>query len=211
MEWISEMAVAFSMRSRESSDVRRVGRTAEDASEARWMEAFSRGDASGATPLYQRHGERMKSVARNLMGNEPDAEDAVQEAFLKAYRSARDFRGGSKVSTWLYRLLVNTCYDSLRKRRRRGELQTLEDAAEAQSMAVPAEDHASRLALERSLARIGERRRTAFLLFAVEGFTHGEIGEILEVSESGSKSLVFEARKQLQRLRVEGPDEKETP
>ncbi len=61
----------------------------------------------------------MKSVAANILGNPADAEDAVQEAMLKAYRGVSRFRGGASVSTWLYRILLNTCYDSLRQSRRR--------------------------------------------------------------------------------------------
>jgi RNA polymerase sigma factor (sigma-70 family) len=59
----------------------------------------------------------MKSIAFNLLGNAADAEDAVQEAFLKIYRGAKTFRGGAAFSTWAFRVMVNTCYDALRRRR----------------------------------------------------------------------------------------------
>jgi RNA polymerase sigma-70 factor (ECF subfamily) len=120
------------------------------------------------------------------------------------HRSARGFRGASKVSTWLYRLLVNTCHDLLRSRRRRGEVDILSDDSALAPPRDPAADHALRLLLERSLSRIGARPRTAFLLYAVEGFTHKEIGEILQISENGSKSLLFEARRQLMPLLLRG-------
>ncbi|HEY1434331.1 MAG TPA: sigma-70 family RNA polymerase sigma factor, partial [Thermoanaerobaculia bacterium] len=61
----------------------------------------------------------MKSIAMNLLGNAADAEDAVQEAFLKVHRGAARFRGGSSLSTWAHRILVNTCYDAMRRGRRR--------------------------------------------------------------------------------------------
>jgi RNA polymerase sigma-70 factor (ECF subfamily) len=192
------MAVADSLR-REELHVQPHEAPA-DIEDVRCVRACARGDFAGLATLYERHGARMKSIAWNLTGNTADAEDAVQETFLKVHRSASGFRGGSAVSTWLYRLLVNTCYDLLRKRRRRDEVSPPEEVLEGLLPGSPGEDVALRVALERSLARIGERPRTAFLLYAVEGFTHREIGEILEISESGSKSLLFEARRQLQPL-----------
>ncbi len=94
----------------------------------------------------------MKSLARNLLGNAADAEDAVQETFLKVYRGVRDFKGGAAVSTWAFRILLNTCYDAMRRRRRHPE-----DAAS------------------------GDR----------------EAGEVLDVPEATSRTLLFSARRRL--------------
>ena len=78
-------------------------------------------DTTAFEELYRSQGSRMKSVAMNLLGNTSDAEDAVQEAFLKLHRSWTSFKGESLLSTWLYRILVNTCYDMGRRRKRRPE------------------------------------------------------------------------------------------
>jgi RNA polymerase sigma-70 factor (ECF subfamily) len=157
--------------------------------------------------LYSLHGERMKSVARNLLGRDSDAEDAVQETFLKVYRGAASFRGGSALSTWMYRILVNNCYDSLRRRQRRSEdpIEAPErpdaaPAASAASASIAAEDHPLRLAIEQSLEKIAPRQRTVFLLSAVEGFSHREIAQVLDVSEGASRTLLFEAKRRLQEL-----------
>ncbi len=138
----------------------------------------------------------MKSIAANLLGNVADAEDAVQEAMLKAYRAAPRFRGGASLSTWLHRILVNTCYDFLRRNRRRAE------GPMPASIAIePAggADHSLRLAIEAALARLDERERTAFLLCEVEGFSHREAAEILDVPEAASRGLLFRARRRLQK------------
>jgi len=145
--------------------------------------------------LYETHEARMKSLAWNLLGNAADAEDAVQEAFLKVYRGARAFRGRSAFSTWIYRVLVNTCYDLLRKRRPGHET----GAADSVDLhAAPASDHPLRLSLEQCLSRLRPRHRSVFLLFEVEGFTHKEIGEILDMPEGTSKTLLFNAKRELQ-------------
>ena len=91
------------------------------AGEDQLLESCRRGDVAAFERLYRMHGERMKSVALNLLRRESDAEDAVQETFLKVYRGAASFRGGAALSTWIYRILVNTCYDLLRRRKRRPE------------------------------------------------------------------------------------------
>ena len=126
------------------------------------------------------------------------ADDITQETFLKAYRAARSFRAGASVATWLYRILVNACYDQLRGRRRRAEGPLPEPSAPA---ALPAgeRDHPLRLAIESALGGLPERERAAFLLCEVEGFSHREAAEILEVPEATSRTLLFRARRELQR------------
>jgi RNA polymerase sigma-70 factor (ECF subfamily) len=142
----------------------------------------------------------MKSIAANLLGDLADAEDAVQDTFVKIYRGAASFRGGSSFSTWVYRVLVNSCYDLLRKRRRRPEPPTTRQAgSEAFPLVAPATDHPLRLSLEACLKDLHPKRRAVFLLFEVEGFTHREVGDILGFPEGTSRTLLFEARRELQR------------
>jgi RNA polymerase sigma-70 factor, ECF subfamily len=139
----------------------------------------------------------MKSIAMNLLGSAADAEDAVQEAFLKIHRSASGFRGGAALSTWAHRILVNACYDMMRRGRRRPEAPLPDDAA---LPAPPERDHPLRLSLERALTRLEARERTAFLLCEVEGLSHRETAQILGVSENASRTLLFRAKRRLQRL-----------
>ena len=166
------------------------------------LEGCRAGDLDAFERLYQMHAPRMKSIAWNLLRNTDDAEDAVQEAFLKIYRGAKDFRGGAAFSTWTYRVLVNTCYDLLRRKKSRPVTSSLDAAVDSGRPPVaiePGGDHPLRLALEKAVARLKPRHRAVFLLFAVEGFTHGEIGRILGIPEGTSKTFLFEAKKKLQR------------
>src|ERR1035441_5897324 len=68
--------------------------------------------------VYLQHGGRLKSIAWRILGNRPDAEDAVQETFLKLYRGIEAFHAESNLGTWLCRILINACHDLARKRRR---------------------------------------------------------------------------------------------
>ena len=170
--------------------------------DAKLAEGCKSGCVAAYEQLYNAHGARMKSIALNILGNTSDAEDAVQETFLKIYRSVDRFKGESAFTTWIYRILVNACHDLVRKRQRRNpEVQETElEPGTLELSAVNPADHPLRLALENSLKKLSDRNRTVFLLFEVEGFKHREIAEILNIPEGTSKNLLFEAKKELQRL-----------
>ena len=164
------------------------------------VEACTRGSLSAFERLYKQHGGRMKSIACNLMGNTSDAEDAVQESFLKVYRSIGSFQGYSSLSTWIYRILVNTCLD-LKRKQRRQELP--ESGSSAEDLAHPSglsSNQPLRLTLEKIVGSLDERSRNVFLLFEVEGFRHAEIAEMLSISEAASKVALFQAKRELRGL-----------
>lgn len=156
------------------------------------------GDRSAFEELYRSHGARMKSVAANVLGDPAEAEDAVQEAFVKIFRSAGSFEGRSRFSTWIYRVVVNCCYDLLRRRRPTVPLDG--GPVDPAGLEAASPDPALRRALEQGLRSLPPRQRSAFVLFAVEGFSHREIAEILDVSPGNSKTLVFDAKRRLARL-----------
>lgn len=158
------------------------------------------GDLSAFEQLYQMHAARMKSIACNLLRNASDAEDAVQETFLKTYRGVANFKGSSSLSTWIYRILVNVCYDLRRRRGRSREISGETTPGHELDAPGGVTDHPLRLTLEACLDRLSPRPRTVFVLFEVEGFRHREIAEILEIPEGTSKNLLFEAKRELRRL-----------
>src|SRR5689334_19023994 len=90
-------------------------RAADYASEADLLAACRRQDVRAFEYLYETHGARLKSMAFHLVGNRQDAEDAVQETFVKLYRAIHGFHGQSSLKTWLCRILINVCYDLGRK------------------------------------------------------------------------------------------------
>ena len=160
------------------------------------------GNLQGYEQLYQWQGPRMKNLARNLLGSPADAEDAVQETFLKIQRSVASFRGQSSFVTWSFRVLVNTCHDLRRARVRhkdrvKEEFNSLPPGNELRATA----SHPSlRMALERALARLTPHQRDVFLLYEVEGFRHAEIAGMLAISETASKNTLFQAKKNLRAL-----------
>src|SRR5258708_5407008 len=147
----------------------------------------------------------MKNLAGNILGSSADAEDAVQETFLKVQRGIGSFRGQSSFVTWTFRVLVNTCYDARRSRLRKKEVRTddeqqHDDAAPWPEPRATVAHPSLRLALERALATLTRHQRDVFLLYEVEGFHHAEISALLEISEAASKNALFQAKKNLRQM-----------
>lgn len=172
--------------------------TSPGSDDLRIAEACAAGDPHAFEEIYRRFGERMKSVAWNHLGNPSDAEDAVQETFLKIHRAASTYTGEASLSTWAYRILVNTCYDLLRRRKRRIDEAPIGELAETAQRTAPAVDDAKRITLRKLLDELPEQRRTVFSLFEIEGLSHAEIGSILGISEGNSKWILFATKKELQ-------------
>lgn len=163
--------------------------------------ACQAGEMRGYERLYALHGKRMKSIARNLLGSTTDAEDAVQETFLKVQRSIVTFRGQSSFVTWTFRILINTCYDVRRSRMRKKEIASEgTDDAPMPEQRAPGSHPSLKLALERALAKLTDHQRQVFLLYEVEGFRHAEIAAMLEMTETASKNTLFQAKRNLRTM-----------
>ena len=146
--------------------------------------------------LYRLLESRMKSIAFNHLGSRAEAEDAVQETFLKIHRAGATYSGEASVSTWACRILINTCYDILRKRMRRPEEAPIDAVAETHRAASP--DDAKRITLRKLLDNLPTQKRTVFTLFEIEGLSHAEIAQVLDISEANSKWILFSTKKELQ-------------
>jgi RNA polymerase sigma-70 factor (ECF subfamily) len=166
--------------------------------DARLARQIETGNVSAFEEMYRAHASRVFNVAWRMLGNAADAEDALQEVFLQAYRKIGGFKGESALGTWLYRMAVNLCLDRLRSRAGRDGRQTgsLEDSP-PKAASTTREMIVNRLDLERAIARLPDGARAAFVLHDVEGFAHQEVGSILGVSEGTSKSQVHKARMKL--------------
>jgi len=205
---ISHLPVMREIRVEPSGLAQSGGSPAADFSvdDAVLASACQSGDLRAFERLYHLHGSRMKSVARNLLGTTSDAEDAVQDTFVKIQRSIASFRGQSSFATWTFRILINTCYDLRRSRLRKKEVaQEGPDEESPRPEPRAAVTHPSlRIALERALGQLTRHQRDVFLLYEVEGFRHSEIATILEISETASKNTLFQAKKNL-RAMLEAP------
>jgi len=131
-----------------------------------------------------------------LTGAVADAEDAVQETFLRAWRFIGSFRGQSAVSTWLCRIAINASRDLAHKRR--GE-PLLEEQVRGEA-ADPAPDPGTRRQLMRALRRLSEGYREVLVMHDVLGMSHEEIGQVLSVEPGTSKSQLHKARAKMREI-----------
>ena len=160
--------------------------------------------------LVERHSRSVFRLAFRMTGHEQDAEDLVQETFLRAYRQIGKFDGRASFSTWLYRIAANCSLDLIRARKRRQELQTpVNEEGEELGAALPAADPApDRLAfsgelkhlLAPAIESLSPMERTAFVLRHYEGMCIEEIGKALGVNTGAAKHSVFRAVQKLRRM-----------
>ena len=151
------------------------------------------GDEGAFRQLYRRHTPRLHQLALRLLGgNDADAEDVVQDTWIKAVEKLDTFRWESAFGTWLHAIALNVTRESARRRGRRQETALPED----QEPEAPAPlDHVEVMDLERAIATLPDGYRTVLVLHDVEGYTHEEIGERLGVAAGTTKSQLFWARR----------------
>jgi RNA polymerase sigma-70 factor (ECF subfamily) len=179
-----------------------------DVGDAEAVARARTGDREGFRLLVNRHSRPLFRLAFRMTGNEQDAEDVVQEAFLRAYRALDRFEDRSQVGSWLYRIAANCAYDVLRARQRHED--RFEDEPEEGGLGVlpSAEPGPDRLALsgevrkrlEVALARMTARERSAFVLRHFEGMSIEEIGGALGMDESAAKQAVLRAVRKVRQV-----------
>ena len=162
--------------------------------------ACRRGDLGAFERVFRDHWRRLLGVARRMLGDQADAEDAVQTTFIRLHRSIGRYRGEAALGSYLMRILINVCHDTLRARKRRLDLRPAEPA--------PGPGPDLRLQLEEAILSLPERMRACFVLYAVEGFPQKEIAEMLQIREGTVKAQIFQAK---ERLRALLADEEDSP
>jgi RNA polymerase sigma-70 factor, ECF subfamily len=164
------------------------------------------GDSEGFDLLYQQYSTLVRAVCLRMLRDSADAEDAAQDVFVRVLRKIHTFRGDSTLSTWLYRVTVNTVLMRIRKRRRDGvapsELQRDEgDAARCTSPQAPLLNTVSRwIDLQAALNCLSDSCKVVFILHDIQGYGHREISGLLGRSIGNSKSQLHRARKRLRKL-----------
>ncbi len=157
--------------------------------------------------LFRRHRDRMYAVALRTTSNRELAADAVQDAFISAFRRADAFRGEAAVTTWLHRIVVNACLDRLRREkttavRRAGDLGEL-DLPDLHDRHASVE---TRLDVREALARLPEGQRMALVLVDMHGLPVAEAAQVLGVAEGTVKSRCFRGREALAEMLRERGD-----
>jgi len=147
------------------------------------------GDIAAFKQIYEQHSIMLYSIALRMLGVKEDAEDALQNCFTRLYKNIKQYKGLSKFSSYLVKILINCCYDILNKRKR--------NMFDSRESLIMDEQNEWSLSLEKAIGLLPLKMRECFILFAVEGFKQYEISEMLGITEGAVKAHIFQAKKKL--------------
>ena len=179
--------------------------------EAQLLAGLRNGEQAAFETLVRQYGGRMLATARRMLKTDPDAHDAVQEAFLSAFRAIDQFTGTAKLSTWLHRIVVNTALMKLRSRRRRPE-ESIEDLLprfdeQGEWINAPAgwetpseillQRQETRALVRQCIARLPDTYRTILLLRDIEELDSAEVASALGITANAVKIRLHRARQAL--------------
>jgi RNA polymerase sigma-70 factor (ECF subfamily) len=189
-------------------DARALQRTEDDD----LIREAQHGERAAFDSLVRRYDQSVLRLALHMLGNEQDAQDVNQEAFLKAYRHLGNFRFECSFYTWLYRIVTNLCLDHLRRRKSRredpatvidsrgDEMDLLSNISDTRSMANPARELDRKSmgeSINQALDKLTPRERTVFELKHYQGLKLRTIGEMLSTTEETAKNTLFRATRKL--------------
>lgn len=170
-----------------------------DVSDDALLVLYANGDRAAARALTLRLTPRVLAFAHRMLGNRAEAEDVAQEAMLRLWKVAGDWRQDqAKVSTWLYRVASNLCIDLLRRRRRSVPLDGIAEPEDGHPGVVAAMiDHDRARALDSALAQLPARQRQAVILRHLDGFTNPEIAGMMDIGVEAVESLTARGKRSL--------------
>jgi RNA polymerase sigma-70 factor (ECF subfamily) len=185
-----------------------------EASDLALVAALKAGDGAAFEQLVRQYGSRMLAVARQIVGTEEDAQDALQDTFLTAFRAIGSFEGKSRLSTWLHRVAVNAALMRLRSRKRKREQpiddllpQILSDGhrqnpgrAWNQTALAGIEQKETQALVRACIDRLPADYRTVLLLRDIQELDTATVAEALEISEGNVKVRLHRARQALRTL-----------
>lgn len=160
-------------------------------------------DRKAQYEVYQKYSKAMFNICVRMLGNIEEAEDVLQDAFLNAFRNMSQFKGQSSLGAWIKRIVVNQCINQLKKRKL--DILSLEEThyQEPASEDNGKDDIGLILDIDRireGIQQLPDGFRVVFSLYLLEGYDHQEIAQILEISESTSKSQYHRAKKKLREI-----------
>jgi RNA polymerase sigma factor (sigma-70 family) len=169
-------------------------------------------DESTFRAFIKEHQDRVFNVVLKMVQQINDAEEITQDVFVDVYRRPDAFRGGSSVTTWLYRIAMNKSIDHLRRKRKWSLFGSFNDTDQLSDFSHPGvqvEDREKAMLLFKAMKKLPDKQHKAWVLSEMENLSYKEISEVMNVSISSVESLLFRARQNLRKiLSVMYPEEK---
>lgn len=162
-------------------------------------EIFLKGDAKSNEMLYRYFAPRMYGICLRFAGNEMEADDILQEGFIKILTKIKNFRNEGSLEGWIRRTIINTAINYYRKNQKNSRFSDIEGMEVPEANVENIFDKFSREELLQLIQELPNGYRTVFNLNVIEGYTHKEIGKMLNISDNTSKSQLTRAKNILQK------------
>lgn len=172
------------------------------------VQRLQAGDLQALNLLIERYKDEFHRLAYRMMGNKEDAEEVLQDTFLRAYQKIGSFEGKAKLSTWLYRICVNRCLNrreglkklALTKTQDRTKIMGIQSVPSPHDIAAEYETAEVQQQIARAVARLQPDQRALVSLYYLQGFSCAEISEILQKPLGTVKTQLFRARSNLKKM-----------
>ncbi|MEL6987146.1 MAG: RNA polymerase sigma factor [Bacteroidota bacterium] len=164
------------------------------------LSAIAKGEKSAFKEIYQLYADKVFNTAISYAQNKEDAEEITQEVFINIFKSAGKFKGKSKVSTWIYKITVNTSINFLNKRKRKAFMRSGElpgDSPDFNHPGVLLEQKENAQTLFKVIDALPETQKTAFILSFIEDLPRQEVANIMSISLKAVESLLQRGKKNL--------------
>lgn len=176
-----------------------------------YIEQLKKGDNEAFRQLLATWQDMVYNTSLGILQNAEDAEDVTQEVFVTVYESVSQFKGDSKLSTWLYRIAVTKSLDHIRKKKRKKRFafvqslfgagaEEIHERPDFQHPGIKLENRERAVVLFRAVGKLPENQKIAFTLHKLEGLSYQEVAEIMETSVSSVESLMHRAKTNLRKL-----------
>jgi RNA polymerase sigma-70 factor (ECF subfamily) len=175
------------------------------------IQGLKNGDENAFRELVETHKDRVYNTALGIVQNAEDAEDVSQEVFIQVYRAIHNFKGESKLSTWLYRIATTRALDLLRSRKskkRFGAIQRLFGEGDETAYEIPDFHHPgvaldqkeSAARLFKAIAQLPDNQKIAFTLHKIEDLSYQEVSDVMKTSVAAVESLMHRAKQNLRKI-----------
>lgn len=170
----------------------------------KFIEKLKQRDVLACKQLYLQYADAMYNVCVRILQHQAEAEDALQEAFIKIFNNIQQYRNESSIGSWMKQIVTNTCLNMLRKKKLVldelvDDISESEYESESESESEYEHDYSVE-DIKKAIEELPQGYRVVFNLFMFEEYTHKQIAEMLEISESTTKSQLFKAKRKLKEI-----------
>ena len=161
------------------------------------IKACSNGDHNAFNKIYNKYAGLMYSICLRYMNSHNDAQDALQEGFIKVFNKISSYSFSGSFEGWMKKIFINTSIELIRKKKYHQDINDIRDSEFKTTSKINVGSLDAKKMID-LIQKLHQGYRTVFNMYVIDGYSHKEISEMLDISESTSKTQLFKARKQLQ-------------